>query len=216
MSIKSLIFDIETIPNPEIIQFLPPIEADSRLKDPAKIEASIKEKSEKRMDELGLDKTTCLICCISTLDVSADFIQSFMLNPESTNESELLQAFWDHVFDYDRFITFNGNSFDVPVLIFRSMIRSIIPTVKIDTRKYQIGNHVDVRSILGNWDSYAKGSLDYYSNIILGEPAKEEGIDGSMVSHMWDCGAYDEVREYCENDCVILGKIFKRLVGYYV
>ena len=68
---KTLIMDIETIADPSVIPFLPPVEAKGGLKDPVKIAADIEEKKQKQIETLGLDKTTCLICCVTTLDVDA-------------------------------------------------------------------------------------------------------------------------------------------------
>jgi len=211
---KSVIFDIETIANPAAIPLLPPIEVDKRLKDPVKIEAQKAEKAIKQIETMGLDKTTCLICCITTLDVETDEIKSVELNPDTLDEKELIENFWEIVHPYSRFITFNGNGFDIPVLTFRSMVNNVQPSVKISTKRYQIGNHVDVRALLGDWDTRAKGTLDYYSKIILGE-SKADNMDGSFVQSMFDVGAYDEIREYNQAECKSLKAIYQRMFGYY-
>ena len=80
---KTLIMDIETIADPSVIPFLPPVEAKGGLKDPVKIAADIEEKKQKQIETLGLDKTTCLICCVTTLDVDEGEPQSIMLDPDT-------------------------------------------------------------------------------------------------------------------------------------
>ncbi len=212
---KTLIMDIETIADPSVIPFLPPVEAKGGLKDPVKIAADIEEKKQKQIETLGLDKTTCLICCVTTLDVDEGEPQSIMLNPDTLDEKALLEEFWEVVHPYAKFVTFNGNGFDVPVLTFRSMINRVQPSVTIATKKYQITNHIDVRAILGNWDTYAKGTLDFYSKIILGE-SKADDVDGSFVQSMFDVGAYEEIMEYNQKECLSLREIYKRMVGFYV
>jgi len=211
---KSIIFDIESIANPAAIPLLPPIEVDKRLKDLVKIEAQKAEKEVQQIEKMGLDKTTCLICCITTLDVETDEVKSVELDPDTLDEKTLLEEFWEIVHPYSRFITFNGNGFDIPVLTFRSMVNNVQPSVKISTKRYQIGNHVDVRALLGDWDPRAKGTLDYYSKIILGE-SKADNIDGSFVQLMFDVGAYDEIREYNQAECRSLKRIYEKMVGYY-
>ena len=212
---KTVILDIETIANPAIIPLLPPIEAKGGLVDPVKIAASIAEKKQKQIETLGLDKTTCLICCVTTLDVDEGEPQSILLDPNTLDEKALLEEFWDVLHPYAKFVTFNGNAFDVPVLTFRSLINRVQPSVKISTQKYRIANHIDVRAILGDWDSYAKGTLDFYSKVILGE-SKADDVDGSFVQSMWDCGAYEEIQTYNQAECVSLREIYKRMVGFYI
>ena len=212
---RSVIFDIETIGNPGMIDLLPPIEVDKRLKDPLKIEAAKTEKAAQQIERMGLDKTTALICCITTLDVETDEIKSIGLDPETLYEEELLEGFWEIAHPYSRFITFNGNMFDVPMLTFRSMVNSVQLSVKISTKRYQVGNHVDVRALLGDWDSRAKGTLDYYSKILLGE-SKADGIDGSFVQDMWDVGAYEEIAAYNQAECRSLKAIYQKMIGFYI
>jgi 3'-5' exonuclease len=212
---RSVIFDIETIGNPKMTELLPPIEVDKRLKDPVKIEMAKAEKTAQQVERMGLDKTTALICCITTLDVETDEIKSIGLDPETLYEEELLESFWEVAHPYSRFITFNGNMFDVPMLTFRSMVNSIQPSVKISTKRYQTGNHVDVRALLGDWDSRAKGTLDYYSKILLGE-SKADDIDGSFVQDMWDVGAQEEIKEYNQAECRSLKAIYQKMIGFYI
>jgi len=212
---RSIIMDIETIANPAILPFLPPVEAKGTLKDPEKIAADIAEKKQKQIETLGLDKTTSLICCVTTLDVDEGEPQSIMLNPDTLDEKALLEKFWEVVHPYERYVTFNGNSFDIPVLTFRSMINRVQPSVQISTQKYRITNHIDVRAILGNWDTYAKGTLDFYSKIILGE-SKADDVDGSFIQSLWDCACFEEIAEYNRKECLSLREIYKRMVGFYI
>ena len=214
---NSCVFDLETIANPVIIPFLPEVEANKNMKDPVKIANDIAKKKTAQVEKMGLDPTQSLICCASFLDLETDEMKSFMLSPE-LDERTLLTDVWEHLYDYKRFISFNGNSFDVPMLKFHSLINKVYPSVILSQKKYQIENHVDVRMILGNWDNNAKGTLDYYSKIILGPAAggKTEGVDGSMVQGMWNDGKYDEIKKYCERDVRILGAVYRRLIGYYI
>jgi len=211
---RQLIFDIESIANPAMKDRLPPIKIDSRLKDPVKIEAAKVEKGIEQIEKMGLDKTTCLICCITTLDVETDEIQSVELDTETLDEKALLEDFWEIAHPYSRFITFNGNGFDIPVLTFRSMVNGVQPSVKISTKRYQIGNHVDIRALLGDWDTHAKGTLDYYSKIILGE-SKADDMDGSFIQSLWDVGVYAEIKEYNQAECRSLKAIYQKMLGFY-
>ena len=56
--------DIETYPNPEMISRLPEVEADSRLKDEAKIKADIEKKKEEQIKKMALNPLYGKIACI--------------------------------------------------------------------------------------------------------------------------------------------------------
>ena len=130
-------------------------------------------------------------------------------------EAQLLQAIWDEIETVDRIVTFNGWSFDLPLLLRRSWYLGIAPSKFISLKKYESQLHIDVRMVLANWDSYARGSLDLYARLKLGL-AKKDGIDGSQVQAMWDAGKYAEVKAYCEQDCRITWDLYQSLKGWYL
>jgi predicted PolB exonuclease-like 3'-5' exonuclease len=131
-------------------------------------------------------------------------------------ERQLLLAVWDILETTDIIVTFNGWSFDLPLLLRRSWYHGIMPTKQISMKKYDIGgNHIDVRMVLGNWDSYARGNLDLYANLKLGA-RKTDGIDGSQVQGLWDRGEFAKVHEYCRQDCKITWDLYESLKGYYI
>jgi len=211
-NIRPVAFDLETIADQSIIEFLPEIEAKKNLKDEAKIQADISDKTAKRLNELGMDPLTNLICCFSWCDGSN--IGSVVLKDEShASEKELLLQAWDILAQYNFYATFNGISFDVRTLNLHSMRERIHPGKKIDTKKYQIGNHMDLRMVLGNWESFAKGKLDYYLKIFFGE-GKMEGIDGSLVQHYWDVGLVDDIQKYCEKDAEETFRLYELVRDY--
>ena len=176
--------------------------------------AFIEEKRIKQVDEMALNAHTNLICCVSMFDIDSGETKSILLPPDGS-EKDLLVELWDALHCFERFVTFNGNAFDIPVLRFHSMVHRVQPSVNISTARYRIENHIDVRAILGNYESFAKGSLDWYCRIILGT-GKPDGINGATVQHLWDCGCYAEVRDYCENDVRILAQLYERMNGYYI
>lgn len=213
---KTLSLDIETIADPSKIDQLPPVEAAKSLKDSAKIQADIAEKQQAQRDKMGLDPTTNLICSLATRDVDTGEENAWLLNPDLSNEREILENFWELAHQYDKFVTFNGIAFDVPVIRFHSMIHQVRPSVDIACNKYRIDNHIDIRMILANGDQYAKGDQDYYCKLILGpDQGKPAGIDGSMVQQFWDAGLYNEIKEYNMDEVRKLRLLYHRLLGYY-
>ena len=134
---------------------------------------------------------------------------------ETDPERQLLQAVWDEIETVDTIVTFNGYSFDIPLLMRRSWYLGVEPSKRIDMRKYQNGNHIDVRMVLGNWDSYARGNLDLYGSLKL-DIGKTDGISGSMVQGLWDSKEFAKVKAYCEDDCLLTWKLYESLKGWYL
>lgn len=131
-------------------------------------------------------------------------------------ERKLIQEAWEVLYQYDHFISFNGIAFDVPLLNLHSMFLHVRPSVKISTRKYMVENHTDLRAILGGWEKFAPGKLDFYMSRMFGDDAgKPDHIDGSMVSHYWDAGMHDEIGEYCEKDAQDVMKFYTEAKKYH-
>jgi predicted PolB exonuclease-like 3'-5' exonuclease len=100
-------------------------------------------------------------------------------------------------------ITFNGHSFDLPVLRYRAMVNRI-SAVALPVRPYfhrYIDDALDLCDVLGSYVPGAKVKLSDVSKI-LGLGGKPEGIDGSRVEEMVLSGQIEEVSRYCESDVV--------------
>jgi predicted PolB exonuclease-like 3'-5' exonuclease len=215
MARSTIVFDLETIADPEAAAMLPPVEPDSRLKDPAKIVTNIQEKEEKRKTELGLNPATGRICCFGFwYDGKADY--HLLDDNWSSGEQDLLKQIWELLNYFDHFVTFNGQSFDIPFLLFRSLKNRVRPAVKIDLARYRITNHTDVWAVLTNWNTYQSGSnLDLYSRILLGKSSKDE-MTGADVQDYWDDGRKQEIANYCMGDCQATAEIYRLIQKYYL
>jgi len=194
---KDLVIDIETIYDVTMEPFLP--------------EKKEKDKKNPR-EKVQFDSNFNEICCISAYD--GENAKHFGLSEFEFNENKMLEEFWKYVQNFDRFITFNGNSFDIPFLYKRSFINRVVPSVFISTKKYYLENHIDIRMILANWDNYANGSLDLYCKIMLKRSDKED-IDGSKVQLFWDSKKYEEIYKYCEQDCINTWELYQLMKNYY-
>ena len=211
---QTITWDLETIADKSVIPLLPPVEPDSRLKDPIKIKANIEKKETERLENFGLNPTTARIACFGCH--TNDRSHHYILEEESAEaEKALIKKAWDILSTGDHFVTFNVNTFDVPMLLMRSLVNRVRPAVKIATKKYVITNHTDVRAVLSNWDQYKPGKLDFYSRLLLGKTPKGE-FDGSDVQMMWDMGLYDDIAKYCEGDCEATFQIYELLTKYYL
>ncbi len=98
-------------------------------------------------------------------------------------------------------ITFNGHSFDLPVLRYRAMVNRV-SAGGLQVRKYfhrYTDDALDLCDALGSYVPGAKVKLDEISKI-LGLTGKPEGIDGSRVEEMVFAGQIEDVARYCESD----------------
>jgi predicted PolB exonuclease-like 3'-5' exonuclease len=98
-------------------------------------------------------------------------------------EKQLISAFCEKIAELiPQLVTFNGNSFDLPVLRYRSMIHGV-SAPGLAVRPYfnrYTEDAVDLCDILSSFAPHTKASLNELSKI-MGMPGKPESIDGSDV-----------------------------------
>jgi 3'-5' exonuclease len=117
-------------------------------------------------------------------------------------EAELIKAFTERVGQLrPQLVTWNGHSFDLPVLRYRAMVNRIAAE-GLQVRQYfhrYTEDALDLCDVLGSYVPGGKVKLDEVSKI-LGLTGKPEGIDGSRVEEMVQAGQIEEVARYCETD----------------
>ena len=127
-------------------------------------------------------------------------------------EAELLARFWDIVSRKSpRLVSFNGRTYDGPILMIRSAQLGVKPSLNLVGNRYQTGAHTDLLEIftfMGAWrDRY---SLDYWCRRFDVESPKGS-IDGSQVGRAYREGRLDEIGEYCLRDVRATGELFDRV-----
>src|SRR5262249_30870336 len=99
------------------------------------------------------------------------------------SEGELIQSFVDRLADLKpQLVTFNGSSFDLPVLRHRAMLHQV-SAAGLTSRPYS--NHhaddaVDLCDVLSSFSSLGKSSLHDLCRV-MGLPGKPDDIDRSEV-----------------------------------
>jgi 3'-5' exonuclease len=127
-------------------------------------------------------------------------------------ERELVSWFVDRIAELSpQLVTFNGNSFDLPVLRYRPMINSV-PAPGLSQRPYFMRyteDAIDLCDVLSSFSSQSKVTLNELSRI-MGLPGKPEDISGADVERYFRQGRIKEIANYCETDVVNTFQIWLR------
>lgn len=128
------------------------------------------------------------------------------------SERELIRTFLDIVDRVSpRMVTFNGASFDLPVLRYRGMIHEL-PAHGLNDRPYfhrYRGEHVDLCDVLSSFSFGGKAKLDELSRA-MGLSGKPGGMDGSRVEALFNEGRVDDIAEYCLSDVIQTYRLWLR------
>jgi DNA polymerase elongation subunit (family B) len=169
--------DIETIPNPAMVDRLPePEVALGNTKDPEKVAAKIIEAKQKQVEKMALNPFFGRICSFSSCGEKEKYFKTI---PEISDAAEI--ELINHILESlvvgkpetNLIITWNGFSFDFPYIYKRAALLKIaLPNqcrgLKFWTRKYQQEPHCDLMQELCGWGSTPATNLDLAGNLFLG------------------------------------------------
>lgn len=123
------------------------------------------------------------------------------------DEKTLLQGFFQHFERLKpRLVSFNGRTFDLPVLKYRAMKHGIAAPFLHQAgdkwanygSRYSSDWHCDLLEVLSDYGASARVKLNEVC-AAMGFPGKF-GTEGSQVAALVDEGRIQEVRDYCETD----------------
>lgn len=116
------------------------------------------------------------------------------------SEKEIIEAFWENIKSYDKFVTFNGRSFDCPFIMIRSAVHRIKPTRELMPNRYN-GAHIDLLDQLTFYGATRRRfSLDMWCKTFGIKSPKSEGITGYDVKDLFASGRYLDIAKYCFGD----------------
>ena len=128
------------------------------------------------------------------------------------SEKEFIAAFVGRIAELTpQLVTFNGNSFDLPVLRYRALINKVTAP-GWSTRPYfhrYTDDAVDLCDVLSAFSSQGKVTLNEIYRV-MGLPGKPAGIDGSEVARYHRDGRIQDVADYCESDVVNTHRVWLR------
>jgi hypothetical protein len=108
-------------------------------------------------------------------------------------------------------VTFNGSSFDLPVLRYRAVVHNV-SAIGLSSRPYvnrYTDDAVDLCDVLSSFSSQAKVRLHELCRVI-GLPGKPDHIDGGEVDKYFREGRIQEIADYCESDVVNTYRVWLR------
>jgi len=126
-------------------------------------------------------------------------------------ERSYLAEFWKAIKKFDRFVTFNGRSFDGPFLMLRSATLGIPVTKNLSGYRYAIRPHTDLLDVLSFFGASRKWNLDFACKAFDVESPKEHGIDGYAVGHYYREKRLREIALYCRRDVEATARLFGKL-----
>jgi predicted PolB exonuclease-like 3'-5' exonuclease len=128
------------------------------------------------------------------------------------SEKALISSFVDRIAELSpQLVTFNGSSFDLPVLRYRALVHGVAAP-GLSARPYfnrYTEDAVDLCDVLSSFSSQAKATLHELCRV-MGLPGKPDGISGADVERYYREGRIREIAEYCESDVVNTYRVWLR------
>lgn len=231
---KIFAMDIETVPCRDLPEeCVPKFDPDEvklgNLKDPVKIQAKLTEAevsfTESLSKTMSLDPALAQLCVFVGIkyDTQAETIidEHIYYADDDHDDYEAIFHGWELIVDsyYERvpIVTFNGKSFDLPVMLFRAIQQDVpidLKTYDELTYRYQNQHHYDLLQMLSGWEKNKWHKLDFYLKL-FGLQDKND-MDGSMVYPLYQAGEHDKIKEYCRNDVIANCELFTRVEPWIV
>lgn len=236
--VATLVFDIETSALPEAAFDETQLEY---LMRPAEQIRDAEEKARRREEikrQWNLWPMTAQVVCIAMQNVDSErgkvcFLADDYEEAETPaavdflpcmDESEVLSEFWHIAPHYERVVTFNGRSFDVPFLYLRSALLNV-PISRKDWLGYrfQTEPHCDLAEQLsfygvsGREGAGRRFNLDFYCKAFGIPSPKSQGVTGMDVNDLMGTREFYRIAEYCYRDVEATSKLYhiwkQRLAG---
>lgn len=199
-----LALDIETMPNLDMLDKLPEVKPDSKLKDEDKIAADIEAKQQEQIEKMALSPMYGKIACIG---LYGENLQTVLLDDEKAMLDKLFRLIKN-----TPIVTWNGKNFDFDFIFKRAVYHGIksLKEMKFYTDKYKANLHNDLMQEFCQFGKYEK--LDDVANVFL--DMKKIDFDVKQIPELLKTEkGQEELKAYCLRDCEITYKLAKRF-GY--
>jgi hypothetical protein len=130
------------------------------------------------------------------------------------DEASMLAEFWKTVEKFDRFVSFNGRSFDGPFLSVRSAIHGVLPSKNLVGRRFEFAAAVDLMEVLTFQGAVSRDQTPtlHAACVAFGIPSpKTQEVHGYTVDDFFRQGRLREIADYCRRDVEATAELFRRL-----
>ncbi|MDD4937471.1 MAG: 3'-5' exonuclease [Candidatus Shapirobacteria bacterium] len=120
------------------------------------------------------------------------------------DEKELLKGFWKLTTSFEKFVTYNGDNFDLPYLMIRSGINRI--KMPFEIKKWGSDKFIDLANKIRQSHSF---KLEMLCKAFGIENPKEKGVEGSEVTKLFYNGEYQKIADYVARDAYSTNELYK-------
>jgi len=207
-----LVFDIETIPDQQLVNKFYTQEEIEERDDPYKI-------------SLGMHKIVAVSYCSVQFKQGQFIINEPQVHVNLEDERDILLHMYDVFKNFNKFVTFNGSAYDIPVIEKRCLIHGLQTSnnsnQKTNLRElYRImqqlktnrdnKKHLDLFKVFDlKWQ---KGGLSFLLHFIGLE--KYESMRGSDIINLVNENDIQKIEAYAKNDAFIEAKLFVALTDF--
>jgi len=213
-----LVFDIETIPDAEGLRKVWGLAP--QVSDEAVVELAMQRRRQATGSDflpVHLQRVVAISCVLR----SDEGLRIWSLGSADEGERGIVQRFFDGIEKYTpQLVSWNGSSFDLPVLHYRALVHGIPGCCYWEAgetdREFKFNNylsrfhtrHTDLMDVLAGYVNRAWAPLDEVA-VLCGLPGKL-GMDGSRVYAAWKNGEIEAIRNYCETDVANTYALYQR------
>ena len=214
-----IVFDIETIPNRNMVSRLPAIEIKAgNLKDPAKIAEKEKAAKQEQIEKMALSPLYGRICAwVGAEDENAVWMDCIEAETDA-EETRIIESAFELISE-TRVITYNGTSFDLPFLYRRAVILGIdvrefnMPPLAEMIARYGNKHHIDIMTAWSGYGNFEK--LDNLAAVLL-DSRKIEIDFRDFPELIKTKEGRDKLLEYCRQDVLLTQKLWNRISGILI
>lgn len=200
MSIYPFVVDLEAVAVPDADVYLEPVSAPSNWKDEQKIAAEVKRLQAEALSKAALDID---LARIVALGISRPGYETEVLTTQHRTEADILTWLWERwqsvPYGERKMVTFNGLSYDVNLLLRRSLYLGV-KAPQIQTDRFKHPEVIDLFAILSR-DGQQKPwhGLQFYL-ARFGFPKAGNDITGAEIGKAYAEGDWAAIERHCRLD----------------
>lgn len=206
----AIILDIETVAVDDAADLAEPVTAPANYKDATKIAAYVAERQAEQVSRAALYPWTARVVAVGVID--GDQVEHVLTAADAAAEAELLRQVWALALDHREGLTasiigFNHLSYDLPVLLARSLVLNVKPPA-MSLDKYR-SPHVDLMQRL-TWNGAIQArSLKWFARR-FGLPV-DDTISGSDIAALYAAGDWAGIKSHVLSDIRLTRALAERL-----